>query len=250
MLKKFHKKYFLSIRFIWILMTPFMTQATAVSSPVQQFASCLEQSIDILEVRDIKDFYRVRNIPKHCCSCLAEALLDKSLKDAVDDLDLENCRINAFFIDDGVFDPHNHPVPFISYIFHGGYSQRLFSMISDEEVNAQKIPVQHFTINTQTDSLISHGETFLKQNAVQSFAEHNFVIFDRSEIIHDIISFEKDTLSVNFLSRKNNNKIDVFTFSDNTSRKVLLKKDILETPSDHIKKGVVDKIISILNKND
>eukprot|EP01084_Bolivina_argentea_P210588 358377_1 len=43
------------------------------------FAFCLELNRDQLKVKDLKDIYRIRGIPNHCCSSLAAAVLPPEL---------------------------------------------------------------------------------------------------------------------------------------------------------------------------
>jgi hypothetical protein len=52
-------------------------------------------------VRDLKDFYRIRKIPAKCCRSLASSILPAKIINAVEGIDNNNCRINAFFIEDG-----------------------------------------------------------------------------------------------------------------------------------------------------
>jgi len=46
---------------------------------LKTFGHCLHANRNQLEIRDLKDFYRIRGIPRHCCQYLATSLLPNNL---------------------------------------------------------------------------------------------------------------------------------------------------------------------------
>ena len=106
-------------------------QATVISTLTSQekalrkFGDCLEDNSNQLEIRDLLDIYRVRGIPEECCSSFVMDFFPSELMES-EDFDPSNCRLNAFFVPGGIFDPHNHPSSFVSYVISGAYAHTLF----------------------------------------------------------------------------------------------------------------------------
>lgn len=221
------------------------------------FGACLRKNYNQLEVRDLNDFYRIRSIPAKCCQNLAEKIIPESNKSSAAVLDVGNCRVNSFFIKDGIFDPHNHPLYFTSYVVAGGYTHTIFSKEDlynnsngISSANANQICAEYSKINTKTDTIRELGTVKLKKSYEESFVKGNYIEFNDTKMIHNINSFKSNTLTVNFLSDIGDNEIDVFISHATPNRKVLSKADT-RIPVDKLTASeVINKSINILQNND
>lgn len=224
---------------------------------LHDFGSCLRENRNQLEIRDLNDLYRIRSIPAKCCQSLAEEIIPESNQSSTAVLDVGNCRVNAYFIKDGIFDPHNHPLYFTSYLVAGGYTHTIFSKEDHYNnangictANENQVCAEYSKIDTKTDTIQDLGTVKLKKLYKESFVKGNYIEFNDTKMIHEINSFESNTLSVNFLSDVGDNEIDVFISHTTPNRKVLSKADT-RTPVDKLTASeVINKSINILQNND
>ena len=210
-----------------------------------------------LEVRSLKDFYRIRGIHSSCCEKLSETLLQHS--DIVNkNINISDCRINAFYIKNSVFDLHNHPLNFISFIVSGGYSHSIFSIdetsstkvFSNLQTSLQymkeyEIYSDHHVINTTTDQIYASGVVKLIKTKEEYFCKDDLIIYNTKEI-HRIDNLQMNTLSINYLSSNGDQIIDVFVSHKTPQRKVLSKADTKKTLKKKIINYVINKSINIL----
>lgn len=230
----------------------------SLKEALKTFGDCLCAGRNQLEVRDLKDFYRVRGVPDTCCRALAATLLSNDLTKSIKGLDNSNCRINAFFIEDNVFDPHTHPLNFVSYVVHGGYTQIIFnkeSNIVNNKTNNHFLPcvprlnqicTEYSKIDTITDTVKKVGTVKLTRAYEKSFYKGELIIFNDTNMIHTITNLMPDTLTINFISDVGDKEIDVFISHKTPMRQVLSKTDTRLPIKTEISKGVIDKCIQIL----
>jgi hypothetical protein len=107
LITNYNKNFYFCLLFLLFCIQINMVYAQpSLKEALKTFGDCLCADRDKLEVRDLKDFYRVRGVPATCCQSLAATLLPNDLTKSIKGVDNSNCRINAFFIKDNVFDPH------------------------------------------------------------------------------------------------------------------------------------------------
>ena len=220
----------------------------SLKEALKTFGDCLCADRDQLEVRDLKDFYRVRGVPATCCQSLAATLLPNDLTKSIKGIDNSNCRINAFFIKDNVFDPHTHPLNFVSYVVYGGYTQIIFnkeSNVANNKMNNASLPcvpnlnqicTEYSKIDTITDTIKKVGTVKLTRAYEKSFSKGDFIIFNDTNMIH----------TINFISDMGDKEIDVFISHKTPMRQVLSKADTRIPIKTEISKGIIDKCIQIL----
>ena len=219
---------------------------------LRTFGDCLSANHSQLEIRDLKDFYRIRGIPAKCCQSLAINLLSNDLVKSVKGINNSNCRVNAFFISDSVFDLHNHPLHFISYVVSGGYAHTIFDKKLQIVENKTKcvphinqVCAEHSKINTKTDSIKELGTVLLTKSHQESFVKGDFIVFNNTKIIHRPDKILPDTLTINFVSDIGDNEIDVFVSHQTPERKVLLKADTTEPIKKEVSSEVINKSLMI-----
>jgi hypothetical protein len=242
---------------IFTLLYNLVKSSLTKKEAIHNFGNCISEYSNKLEVRSLKDLYRIRGIPNGCCEKLSETLL--SSVDLVNKgINTSDCRLNAFYINNGVFDLHNHPLHFISFIISGGYSHSIFSIEEDNKNkicpnNACFLPVEeneicsdHTVIDTATDKLIASGTVKLIKTEENYFSKDDIIIYDNSNEIHRIENFMMNTLTINYLTSIGSNIIDVFVSHKTPERKnVLSKADTRKPPDNKIIKDVIDKSINI-----
>ncbi len=220
------------------------------------FGKCLSDNRNQLEVRDLKDFYRIRGVPAKCCQTLAISLLPNDLTKSVPGIDNSDCRINTFFVADSIFDPHNHPLHFVSYIVSGGYTQTIFdkdTLIENKTDNAylscipnsQQVCAEHSKIDTKTDTILELGTVILTRSHKESFTKGDIIIFNNSNI-HQIDNFIPYTLTINFISNVGDKEIDVFVSHKTPERKVLSKANTRTLIHKEVSLEVLEKCLMIL----
>eukprot|EP01084_Bolivina_argentea_P157966 275229_1 len=216
------------------------------------FAFCLEANHDELRVKDLKDLYRIRGIPKHCCSSLASAVLPTELMEMFQEDHGSDCRINSFFVPNGGFDPHSHPLFFASIIVTGAYSHSYFEKeILDDVVCLPCNPIfhqictQHNKIYRKNDNLPLeyHGTVKLHKIYQESFTTGDFIGYNGDDSIHIIDEYFTDTVTVNWMNAIGDNEIDVFTDHQSPFRTVLTKSDTRNGIKGALRSVIIDKSI-------
>jgi hypothetical protein len=237
-----------------LIIIGFALLCNSVESPLTKkealynFGKCMSKQYKQLEVRSLNDLYRIRGIHSNCCEKLSETLL--SSIDLVD-INISNCRINAFYIKDSIFDLHNHPLNFISFIVSGGYSHSIFSIDemcpknnSLQSMKDDDIYSDHSVINTTTDTIYAYGIVKLIKIKEQYFYKDDLIIYNTKEI-HRIDNFKMNTLSINYLSSNGDKLIDIFVSHKTPGRKVLSKADTKKPIEKKIINYVINKSINI-----
>ena len=226
---------------------------SSTQEALKAFSNCLCENRHQLEVRDLKDFYRIRGIPGQCCQSLAAHLIPDKLKNSVKGLDNRNCRINAFFVSEGISDPHTHPLNFVSYVVSGGYTHTIYEEAGHSEYknsscisNSKHVCTQHSQIDTKTDTIQKLGTTKLTEVYKESFVNGDLIAFINSQTIHRMDEFIPGTLTINFISNVGNRKIDVFISNETPDRIVLSKEDTRTPVKKEIASDVIDKSLMIL----
>lgn len=226
---------------------------------LKAFGDCLCANRNQLEVRDLRDFYRVRGIPAKCCQALATNLLPSDITRLVKGIDTSNCRINAMFSPNIPYDPHNHPLHFVSYVVSGGYTHTIFNKknnVVDNKTdnthspcvpNLHQVCAEHSRIDTKTDTIQKLGTVKLTRSHEESFAKGDLIVYNDTNIIHRPDTNVADTLTINFLSDIGDKKIDVFVSHKTPEReKVLSKADTRQPVKKEISSDLIDKCIMIL----
>eukprot|EP00484_Ammonia_sp_Unknown_P010343 CAMPEP_0197072876 /NCGR_PEP_ID=MMETSP1384-20130603/210316_1 /TAXON_ID=29189 /ORGANISM="Ammonia sp." /LENGTH=331 /DNA_ID=CAMNT_0042511697 /DNA_START=65 /DNA_END=1057 /DNA_ORIENTATION=+ len=175
------------------------------------FGSCLAAHRDGLQVKDLKDIYRIRGIPKSCCASFANAVLPSQVMEQYHAMDNgSNCRINSFFVPTGGFDLHTHPLYFSSLIVSGGYTHSYWTKRPDDrettglclrceplfdEVCAEQNRIYRKDFSLPLEY---HGTKKLHLSYKQSFNEGDLVTFTENQAIHIIDEYLIDTVTVNW----------------------------------------------------
>lgn len=244
-------KIILKIYFYIIFLNSIIFNASAASpslnKEIRNFKNCLCNNRNKLEVRYLNDFFRIRGIPAKCCQSLAKTFFKNKEAQKINNIDKNNCRLNAFFIPNSVFDPHNHPLLFVSYIIQGGYTHTIFNIAPKNNLqNSQVLYTEHSKIYTKTDTIKKIGTVKLLPSYTESYKEGDFVLFNNTNTIHRIDILETDTLTINYLSTDGNKEIDVFVSHETPNRKVLSKSDTLKPVNKKIADRILNKCIEIL----
>lgn len=231
--------------FLGTLLISSLSASSAQKEALERFGNFLHDNVESLEVRSLNDFYRIRGIPEKECEALSKELIPTN--SVVEGLDPTNCRVNAYFIPEGVFDPHNHPLKFTSYIVKGGYSHSIYEQT--DSLSEQDIIAEHSIIDTKTDTITHKGTAYLTKVADDSFVSGEYVVYDDTTQIHTIHHFEPDSLSINFISSSGDKKIDVFISHETPDRKVLSKSDVKQPIDKSLAKSIVQKCCNLLSQN-
>jgi hypothetical protein len=223
-----------------------LTKKEAISN----FGICISKHYKQLEVRSLNDLYRIRGIHSSCCEKLSETLLS-SIDLVNQNINISDCRINAFYMKDAIFDLHNHPLNFISFIVSGSYSHSIFSTSdvclknnSFQPMTEYEIYSNHHVINTTTDEIYTYGVINLVKTKEEYFYKDDLIIYNTKEI-HRIDNYKMDTVSINYLSSNGDKIIDVFVSHKTPERKVLSKADTKKPLEKKIINYVINKSINI-----
>ena len=263
MKRNIYYKIWLSIIIRFTLLCNLVESYLTKKEAIYNFGICISKQHIQLEVRSLKDLYRIRGIHGSCCEILSETILS-SIQIVAKNINISDCRINAFYIKNSVFDLHNHPLNFISYIVSGGYSHSIFSINEDninkvypinnslQPMKEYEIYSNHHIINTTTDKIYASGVVKLIKIKEEYFHKDDLIIYDTKEI-HRIDNFKMNTLSVNYLSsfglcqqaKAGHQIIDVFVSHETPKRKVLSKADTKKPLKKKIINYVINKSINI-----
>lgn len=220
------------------------------------FGSCLTAHRDGLQVKDLKDIYRIRGIPKSCCASFANAVLPSQVMEQYHAMDNgSNCRINSFFVPTGGFDLHTHPLYFSSLIVSGGYTHSYWTKRPDDgettglclrceplfdEVCAEQNRIYRKDFSLPLEY---HGTKKLYLSYKESFNEGDLVTFTENQAIHIIDEYLLDTATVNWVSTIGDDEIDVFTSHETPFRTVLTKSDTQDKMKGPLAEAIVEKSI-------
>ena len=87
-----------------------------------------------------------------------------------------------------------------------------------------------------TVKLLKVGEEF--------FSKGYFITYDDTKIIHRIDRFSEDTLTINYINKKGDDEIDVYTSHDTPDRGVLSKAETRKPIDEKISSNIIKKSIS------
>lgn len=233
--------------------TPQVTQHVYTDA-FSNFSQCLQDNYHQLKVKDLKDIYRIRGIPTWCCSSLADLILPIELMDLFGDNGATNCRINSFFSPNGGFDPHTHPLYFVSIIVSGAYTHSYFSKESEIVNTNECLPCDAMFDEICTEQnriyrqnadlpLEYHGTIKLQKEYEEIFNTGDIILFDSNDAIHIIEDYLLDTVTVNWVSIFGDDEIDVFTSHETPFRTVLTKPDTKNAMKGSLAAAIIDKTI-------
>ena len=134
---------------------------------------------------------------------------------------------------------HDHPNGFMSYVVSSGYVHAVYNFIEDNQTvaNCSDYPkvlkagahcTQFSLINKSNKQVINKGSAILDLVDIHQAQPGNTIIFD-DNVIHRILTYEKNALTLNIVRQDGKYNTNIFLFPDNQGQvktvRALLKND-------------------------